>query len=620
MADDLNNADYIGDARVFHDSSGDASWIGDQRVYRDSSGQATWVGDQRVYRDSSGDITWIGDERVYHDSSGDLSYVGDDRVYSSSSGGGYSGAGGGGDLLTAILAFGLVLLAFAAIAGLLALILKTFAAVFNGWRGLCRRYPRAMTVVHLLLMIGLVFGGLRYLEFPLEIQIAGSALVPLLWGWLWLTRRLPMVFMPINAALFGGGLYLAAHATAGIWQPVWSGLSAGLPLVGDLFVSNLPMMLAVLPMTLWLWGLGARRWSAVFEPPGLVVLGALCAFVLMRVWTGWQPLWAAWTAPLPQLTAAVVWLILAVPLVRWLWVRGAARCPLPFTALGLLIFGGALALTAQDTRPEWMPTWQHWARGLPFAAFPLATIGIAPCGLWGWNVASRRWQRALVIPNLLLTGGVLWLVADRTRSLWSDAWGTLWGPLPALPALLDPAIILLALPITIWLWKRGSRQWPRYWGAIRALLAGGILWCLVARTADVWRPMWSASAGPHAPDLALVALALPLTLWGWSRLSLRWPRVMGTLAWPILAALAIYLCSLFLPNASRTFRATVGFAILMTGGWFWLMRRKPGLGCLAALVPWLALGLIIWQWSPLALQLWQTVETWLVQEGVLLGA
>jgi len=45
-----------------------------------------------------------------------------------------------------------------------------------------------------------------------------------------------------------------------------------------------------------------------------------------------------------------------------------------------------------------------------------------PTSAWGWSRVSHRWPRAFVIPDLLITGGILWLVLDRTRPLWMDAW------------------------------------------------------------------------------------------------------------------------------------------------------------------------------------------------------
>lgn len=334
-----------------------------------------------------------------------------------------------------------------------------------------------MLIVHLLLGMGVAGGALRFAGFRLEGQLAGAALVPLLWGWVWLTRRLPLIFiLPINSALVGSALWFAARLTTPFWLPTWLHWTAGLPLM-----RNLPLLLALFPTFLVLWILGARRWPQVFQPLNLLALGAIFSFVLLRVWTDWQPLWITWVKPVPLLPQATAWLIFLLPLGIWLWRKAQERWPLLFTALNLLLFGGLLGLTAYHTQPAWLDIWYRWAGGLPFATAPILTISLSPVALWGWSWASRRWAKVFVIPNLLLSGGTLWLILDRTRPLWGDAWRTVWGEVPLS---VDPARLMLVLPLGLWVWGYGSRRWPHYWGALRAILwgvfYGGLLSALTA--------------------------------------------------------------------------------------------------------------------------------------------
>ena len=289
------------------------------------------------------------------------------------------------------------------------------------------RYPRAMCVVHLGLGMAAVCGGLTLARFTLVACIGGAALVPILWGWLWLTRRVSLVFMPINAALAGGALWWASTLTRADWEPTWSPLVSGLPLVG-----NLPVVLAALPLASWFWSLSARRWPPVFRPLNLLLAGGVLWFVLTRLWPTWTPYWAAFTAPVPIIPPVGLLLLLG-PLAVWLWFQGQSRWPAPFIVANLLLLGGLAGLTGHHTRPMWDGTWRYWAAGLPFVAAPIATVSLAPASAWGWSRASRWKPTVFLIPNLILTGAVAWLVLDRTRPLWGDGWSQFWGAAPCVP-------------------------------------------------------------------------------------------------------------------------------------------------------------------------------------------
>ncbi len=505
-----------------------------------------------------------------------------------------------------LLSIGLAILLVYVVGALLSLVAQILAALFNGWRNLAERYPRAMRIVHLLLGMLAVGGGLRLAGFDLEMQLAGAVLVPGLWGWLWLTRHLPMVFMPINAILVGGGLWLTAQLTRSAWSPTWSRLTFGLPLVG-----NLPVLLAALPMLLWLWTLGARRWPGVFRPLNLLAVGGILCFLLLRVWTDWQPLWKAWIEPVPLLSSATGWLLLLLPVGLWLWRKGQARWPLPFTLFNLLVFGGLLGLAAYHTQPTWMATWRRWMAGLPFAAAPILTISLSPVTLWGWGQASRRWAKVFIIPNLLLSGGILWLVLDRTRPLWADAWRTVWGEVPLT---LDPALVVLVLPLTIWAWRQAGRRWPRYWGAVRALLWGGALWWIAERTRGTWQSGWRDFAGQGGPDLALLAGLMPPLVWSWLRLRRRWPRALRVVTWGVVTLVLAWTAGRLLPGSTWVLRAAVAFLPLTTWGWLWLLRHYPRLGWPLTLLPWIGLGLLAWLAPDRFQALLVAISTWLAEQ------
>ncbi len=405
-----------------------------------------------------------------------------------SSGSGSDAAG----LIGLLLAVGLLIVAVYVASALLTLLVRILSALYRGWQELMRRYPWPMRVVNLLIAMAIVGGALHLAGFEQKAVAAGAALVPAVWGWLWLTRHLPLVFMPVNALLAGGALWLLASLTRAVWEPTWITLTSGLPVVG-----NLPLVLAALPMALLLWGLGMKKWPRVMAPVNSLVIGMLAWFLLLRVWTDWQPLWEELTAPVPLLPP-VSWLILLLPLIVWLWHKGYEQWPLPFTALNLLAFGGLLSLTAHHTQPVWLATWRNWAAGLPFVGMPILFIGLSPVALWGWTKMSQRWTRVFQIPNLLLSGGILWLIADRTRTLWGEAWQVVRGDVPVS---LDPALFVLCLPLGLWVWQQGSQRWPRYWGIIRALTYGGIFWWAAERTRSHWQTDWESLAGENALSL-----------------------------------------------------------------------------------------------------------------------
>jgi hypothetical protein len=507
-----------------------------------------------------------------------------------------------------ILAVGLLILAFYLASAMMALLARMVGALYRGWQELVRRYPWTMRVVHLLIGMSIV-GGLLYLAgFGYQVIAAGAALVPAVWGWLWLTRRLPLIFMPINALLAGGGLWVLASLTRTAWKPSWIVLTAGIPLVG-----NLPLLLAVLPMVIWLWSLGAKRWRAVFTPLNLLVAGMLLWFLLLRVWTDWQPLWEEFTAPVSLMPPAG-WLLLLAPLALWLWHKGYGYWPIPFTALNLLLFGGLLGLVAYHTQPTWLATWREWMAGAPFAAMPLIVISVSPLALWGWNKASRRWTRVLQIPNLLLSGGVLWLIMDRTRSLWEETWRFGWGEIPFY---VDPALFVLLLPLAIWVWRQGSRRWPCYWGMVRALTLGLILWWAAERTRAFWQVGWWSVAGEHALDLTVLVGVAPLLIWIWLRAHRQWPEIVTILAWLLVIPVVIWLLGRLLPDSTYLLRTGVALLPVATRGWLVLLGRHPLLGWILILLPVVGLGLLVWLAPDLLLAtLIGTYEGLVTQAGV----
>lgn len=494
-------------------------------------------------------------------------------------------SGGGGDALAGLAAIGILVLGVLLIGALLAGLAKLFSAVFEGYRGLMRRHPWPMRIFHLSLGMILVYSILWLAGFSLEFRLFGIALVPALWGWIRLTRKLPLVFMPINAALIGAGLWLAAQYTLPIWQSTWLDLTAGLPLVGDL-----RFLLAVIPMTLWLWTLGSRRWPWVFKPIAQLAVGALLWFLLMRVWIDWQPYWMDWMEPVPFLIPVAGWLILFLPLFLWLRKQGQDRWPLPFIALNMLIFGAILGLAAYHTQPSWQSIWHHWMAGMPFVAAPLLVITLAPLSLWSWSWASNRWKRYFAIPNLLISGFIIWLILDRTRLLWTGPWELFWG---SVPIAVDPAIVIPLLPLAVWGWRQASQRWPQYWGAARAILWGGIFWWLAERTRQYWQFSWKSFAGPNSLDLALLVGVTPLIVWLRSRLRPRWPLATSIFTWVILTALILWFVSNLYPDSSLLIRLAIAFLPLSARGWLWLLNRNWMAGCGTAIMIFLFVAILI---------------------------
>jgi hypothetical protein len=471
-----------------------------------------------------------------------------------------------GDALAGAAAFVLVILAFLALGALLSVAMKLAQALWDAWQTMHRRYPRLMVALKLGMTMATAWSVLYLAGFGWQVQASATLLVPGLWGWLWLTRHVPLVFMPINASFMGAILWLAATLRRQTWQPTWSRLVEGLPLTGDL-----PLLLASLPMVALLWRTGVRKWPRPFRPANALAAGVLLWFVLMRVWTGWQGAWEWWTGPLPQLHAITGWTILFLPLALWLWLEGWSRWPYPFTGMNLLLLGGVLSLSAYHSQATWLPTWHQWMSGLPFVAFPFLSISLAPFTMWSWAKLTQRWHRQLAIPNALITGAILFLLADRTRSWWSDAWASLWGPVPKL---FDPAVFLLVLPVAGLAWRKGIEICPQRAWIGRSLLLGSMLWWLAERSRPLWQLQWVSLHVVGHIDLPLATGLTPLVLRTWRGLRHRWPGAVGAISLAVLVPL-LWLVTGWLLPAEVSFR--VGYTVLplVTAAFLWLMGRRP---------------------------------------------
>jgi hypothetical protein len=527
---------------------------------------------------------------------------------------GPSGGGGDAEAVAAALALlagiGLFILFLYLIAALVSALAEILAAFFKGWQSLARRHPRAMTIVHLALGSGLMAFLANYLYLPSSLQLAGAVLVPLLWSWVWLTRHLPLVFIPINLALIGAGLWLAGEVTRSLWEPTWSPLTVGLPLVNDLSV-----LLAITPTALWLWWQGEQRWPRAMIAINGLVLGTSLWFFTDRVWADWRPFWDFWMAGLPLVDMAA-WVALLGPLTLWLWVRSTQRWPLPFTILNLLLFGGLLGLMADRTQPVWHVTWRYWAAGLPFAPFPIVLVTAAPLGAWLWDRGTHRWPRLFIIPNLLLAGGFLGLVADRTRPLWRESWAIALGDLPV-PVELP--LLLFGLPLVVWGLRQGSRRWPRAFAPIKALLLGLALWAVAERTRALWEPAWREEVllrWPDAPEPAAVVAIAPVALWAWGEAVRRGSRWRAWINSVVLLGLGWWAWGWLLPQGTSLLRAGLTLLPLTVWGWWVLLRRFPRVMWPLTLLPWAALALIWWL-NPVLVEAWvMDLLRWLRGEGL----
>ncbi len=327
----------------------------------------------------------------------------------------------------------------------------------------------------------------------------------------------------------------------------------------------------------------------------------------MRAVPGWQPYWAAWTDPVPLLPPVAA-LLLVLPLGLWLWKRGMARWHTPFMGLNLLLVGGVLGLVSYHTQVSWARTWNHWAAGLPFAGVPILTISLSPLTLWGWSRITHYRPRLFVLPNLVLTGGLLWLTVDRSRPVWFSAWEQVWGDVPLQP---NPAWAAALLPVALWGWIQGRARWPRYWVTARAVVAGSVLWWVLERTRELWADTWHSFAGGAAPNPALLVGLAPIGVWGWSWLRRQWPVPAVTAGWVIATLTIGWTVGRLLPMSDLVFRSGVAVLPVLVWGWGRFLRARPRLGWTLTLLPWLAVALLALVWPQHFQTLQDTVLSWL---------
>jgi hypothetical protein len=565
------------------------------------------IGDEDAYRFPNEPLyDWRGqayDGPVY-DGSGRLIRGGQGSSYD------FQGRGGGSGALEALFALALVLVFVAVIGLVIAVLVKLLEALVAGYNDLTQRYPRAILTVKLMLLTGSV-GLLLYLAgFALNVQVAGMLLVPGLWAWGWLTRHLPLVFKPVNALLMGAALWLLAELTTESWMPTWSQLTAGIP-----FLGHLSFVLLAMPLLFLVWREGNRRWPRPAVPFNRLITGALLLFLFMRVWTEWQPYWNTWTAPLP-LAIPKEWLLLLLPLGLWLWRLGQVRWPLPFTAINLLLLGGAMGLLGYHTEVHWIDRWHHWLAGLPLATMPILVIALAPVTIWSWSQLCQRWQRFFRVPNLLLTGTFLWLVLDRTRPLWSDGWRRVWGDVPLA---FDLAQAVFVLPFLLWAWSESKRRWPEQLVYGRLLLLSGGLWWIAARTNPLWQAQWHDFASWIAPDLTLVALASPVLIWTWAQLRRKHALVGNLIAAGALSFFLYWLATNVWPDSTLALRTSAALLPWTYWGWRILLRRRFIFGCILALLPLVTLS-FLFVLAPNKLCEWlNLLFIWMATQGLPLG-
>lgn len=70
---------YVGEEEVKCDSEGHPLIWGEHEIYH-SGGLLEYIGDKKVYRDSSGKATHLGNEKINRDSSGQISSIGSASV------------------------------------------------------------------------------------------------------------------------------------------------------------------------------------------------------------------------------------------------------------------------------------------------------------------------------------------------------------------------------------------------------------------------------------------------------------------------------------------------------------------------------------------------------------
>ncbi|BCX04595.1 MAG: hypothetical protein KatS3mg053_2533 [Candidatus Roseilinea sp.] len=218
------------------------------------------------------------------------------------------------------------------------------------------------------------------------------------------------------------------------------------------------------------------------------------------------------------------------------------------------MFGGLLALTAYHLQPAWIEAWRTWTTGLPIAGAPFIVIGLSPFAMWSWNRISQRWPRIFVIPNLLLTGGILWLVLDRTRLLWIDQVRLILGDTIVG---FDLALIAIALPLAMWPWRKGSRRWPQAWSAVRAVALGIVLWAIAERARPLWEADWGRLFADPPTYAPLVIGLLPPLLWLRAQARRRWPMPVAFATVMAISAGLFWLTGQFFPRATYAPRLAV---------------------------------------------------------------
>ncbi len=348
-----------------------------------------------------------------------------------------------------------------------------------------------LAVVWLLKVIGLSSTG----------QALAAAVIPTIRLWLWLTRRWTYVLMPINAAMLGAALASVAAANPSSWQSAWLHLVADIP-----GLSNLSAVLGFLPLTMLMWAWIVRRWPRLTKLPNLLILGGLLWFVFLRLSTNWLPMWYDWFGSFPFLRATPGPFIFLFPLCVWLWWRGLISFPVYTRIFNLLFVGGILGLIIFHTRLQ-TSTLKH---ELPFERALLLAVSLGPLVLWIWLKMSQQWPEFLVVPNLLIVGCLGWFVLDKTRLAWQGQWISIWD---SMPFALDPAGLMLPLPLAVRIWRRGVSRWPTSWGIVRALTVGIFLLVIVIRVHPMLQHQWPEIA--HWPSMAIpaAAFASPICLW-----------------------------------------------------------------------------------------------------------
>lgn len=323
------------------------------------------------------------------------------------------------------------------------------------------RYSPAWPFFHALaasLGIGL---GIRLIGLGLELQAAGSFTVVALWLWIKLTYKLSAGGMILSIIGAGLGMWLFGDIVLSD-RIAASSIANGEPSIPRVY----PLILATLPVTIFLWNEGYRRWNRLFIILYALAIGTIFWFYSTHLWTDWYPILEKWLLPKPALDQ-IGYILIISPLSVYLWRLAWKRWPGFCGSILTVVTGFVLWWVLNRTEVLWQKRWDE-ITDLPNSYLPTAVL-IAPPLAWLLTQLKSIWPRAI---NLLLatclSTAIVWLL-DKS--------------IVDIPFLLG--LGLAFLPVLFHLWKQSYRRSNGLGFAFTLMLAIGIWTVVQLQKADL---------------------------------------------------------------------------------------------------------------------------------------